>query len=256
MIGRLLSGFVLCLGQTEADAERLSILGAPNVACRGNLKFAVPPLPAEPAALAALGASLGDRPRWLAASTHPGEELAGARIHKTLAAEHPGLLTIIAPRHPPRGAEVANELRTLGLSVAQRSLGEAVTAGTDILLADTLGEMGLFYRLAPIVFMGKSLIGSGGQNPLEPARLGCSLLFGPKMDNFADIASRMVAVGGAEIVAEEGGLARAVALRLIDPDLVLRHAARARDFAAGEAGVLDAVLTALDPWLAYKKEAP
>jgi len=256
LIRRLLGCFSLCLGQTPEDVHRLMVLGAQRVACRGNLKFAVPPLPADPLAVAEVAAALGSRPRWLAASTHAGEEVLAGRVHKTLAPEQPGLLTIIIPRHPIRGVTIAAELRGIGLDVAQRSAGEPVTAATDILLADTLGEMGLFYRLSPIVWVGKSLVGAGGQNPLEPARLGASVLFGPKMDNFAEIAEQMVEAGAAETVPEEGALARAIARRLIDPGLVEQSGAKARNFATDAAGVLDAVLAELDPWLDGKRATP
>jgi 3-deoxy-D-manno-octulosonic-acid transferase len=249
LMRRLLAGFVLCLGQTPIDAERLSLLGASRVACRGNLKFAATPLPVDDLALRNLAGQLGDRPRWLAASTHPGEEAVAGRIHQQLAAIHPGLMTIIVPRHPDRGGEVAAELTAQGLVVAQRSAGQEVTADTQILLADTLGELGLFFRLSPIVFMGKSLIGQGGQNPLEPARLGASVLFGPHMDNFDEIASRMCRARAAQRIEDEAGLAAAIACRLSDRRLLAASGAQAHDFALAEDGVLDAVLADVVPWL-------
>jgi 3-deoxy-D-manno-octulosonic-acid transferase len=252
LAARLLDCFALCLGQTPADAERLQVLGASRVACRGNLKFAVPPLPGDDAVLAALTADLAGRPRWLAASTHAGEELAAAQVHQVLAARHPGLLTIIVPRHPPRGSAIAAELSDLGLVVAQRSAGQAVGPRTDILLADTMGELGVFIRLAPVVFMGKSLIGQGGQNPLEPARLGAAVMFGPHMDNFADIAEEMCKAGAAERVEDEDGLARAVSRRLDSPAVAASFGIAAHDFATAQAGVLDAVLDELNPWLSAK----
>ena len=252
LAARLLDCFALCLGQTPADAERLRALGAARGACRGNLKFAVPALPADEALLAALRADLAGRPCWLAASTHAGEELAVGRVHQALAARHPGLLTVIVPRHPPRGSVIAAELSGLGLEVAQRSAGQTVGRHTDVLLADTMGELGLFIRLAPLVFMGKSLIGHGGQNPLEPARLGAAVLFGPHMDNFADIADEMCKAGAAERVEDEDGLARAVSARLASPAVVAGFGAAARDFATAQAGVLDAVLDELKPWLSAK----
>src|SRR5207302_978051 len=119
------SGFSLCLGQTEEDARRLALLGAARTACLGNLKFAAPILPADPAALAALKEKLGDRPRWLAASTHAGEEALAGRVHKAL--NIAGLVTLIVPRHPERGAAIAEELRGLGLTATRRSLGEPVS---------------------------------------------------------------------------------------------------------------------------------
>jgi 3-deoxy-D-manno-octulosonic-acid transferase len=249
LIRHLLAGFVLCLGQTPNDAERLSALGARCVACRGNLKFASPPLPVDDEVLGILAGQMGDRPRWLAASTHMGEEAAAGRIHRQLADRHPGLLTIIVPRHPDRGAAVVEELTAQGLVVAQRGAGQTVSAATQVLVADTLGELGIFFRLAPIVFMGKSLTGQGGQNPLEPAQLGASVLFGPHMDNFSEIAERMCQASAAERVADEAALASAISRRLSDRRLLAASGARAHDFALAEDGVLDAVLADVIPWL-------
>ena len=245
----LLSAFQLCLGQTEQDAERLRLLGAPDVAAPGNLKFAAPPLPVDVVALRTLWRALADRPRWLAASTHPGEEIIAGEIHRQLKVRFPGLLTIIVPRHVTRGRALAAELRGLGLNVARRTEGEELTAGTDVLLADTMGELGLFIRLAPIVFMGKSLTGGGGQNPLEPARLGASILFGPMMDNFDQVASRMEAAKAAHLVSDQNALAEAVAARLADPSLIRFEGERAATFADAEAGVLDAVFSRIESWL-------
>ena len=243
-IGRLLSCFVLCLGQTEEDARRLATLGAPRTACLGNLKFAAPALPADAAILSALLDELGGRPRWLAASTHAGEEALAGRVHKALAI--PGLVTLIVPRHPNRGAEIAAELETMGLKPTRRSLGQPIG---DIHIADTMGELGLFYRAAPLVFVGKSLIGEGGQNPLEPARLGASVLFGPHMGNFADIAHRMREAGAAIQVATEGDLVAALAQRFAEPALVAAEGDRAKLFASAEDGVLAAVIESIEPWL-------
>jgi 3-deoxy-D-manno-octulosonic-acid transferase len=244
LIRQLLSGFSLCLGQTEEDARRLAALGAADATCVGNLKFAAPALPADPAALAALQASLGGRPRWLAASTHAGEEALAGRVHRALGI--PGLVTLIVPRHPERGAAIAEELRALGLNPTRRSLGEPVS---EVHIADTLGELGLFYRAAPLVFMGKSLIGQGGQNPLEPARLGASVLFGPHMGNFADIVQRMRAAGAANEVADEGALVANLARRFGNPVLVEAEGRRAQSFASAEDGVLAAVIGAIEPLL-------
>jgi 3-deoxy-D-manno-octulosonic-acid transferase len=243
-IGQLLSGFSLCLGQTEEDARRLVLLGAPKAACAGNLKFAAPALPADPDTLASLREALGERPRWLAASTHAGEEAVAGRVHQALAI--PGLVTLIVPRHPERGAAIAEELRALGLNPTRRSLGEPIR---EVYIADTLGELGLFYRASPLVFMGKSLIGQGGQNPLEPARLAASVLFGPHMGNFADIVERMKAAGAAKEVADEGALVATLAERFADPALVEAEGRRAQSFASGEDGVLAAVIEAIEPLL-------
>ena len=248
-IRRLLGGFALCLGQAEIDAERLRRLGARNAKSVGNLKFAAPPLPANQKALDLLSAALGDRPRWLAASTHPGEETLVAGVHRRLKAARPGLLTIMVPRHPERGAAIAETLRADGHSVALRSAGETIAAATDIYLADSLGELGLFFRLADVVFVGKSLVPLGGQNPIEPARLGCALIHGPHMANFEDMAARMKETGAAAEVADEAALAVAVAQLLDDEDRRRRSIEAGRAFADGEAHVLDAVMAELAPFL-------
>ncbi|HJO68786.1 MAG TPA: 3-deoxy-D-manno-octulosonic acid transferase [Rhodospirillales bacterium] len=249
LIAELLSGFALCLGQSEADAERLRVLGAGSARCLGNLKFAAPPLPADAAELERLHGALGGRPRWLVASSHAGEEALAGRVHQRLGAKFPALLTIVVPRHPDRGPTVAKTLRGLGLEVRVRSQGESPGPGTDVYLADTLGELGLFYRLASVVLVGKSLVPLGGQNPLEPARIGCAVLFGPHMANFSDIAERMKAEGAAEEVADEDALRVALA-RLLDDDPTRQgRSEAARRFAESQAHVLDAVASAIEPFL-------
>jgi 3-deoxy-D-manno-octulosonic-acid transferase len=197
---QVLSGFRLVLAQSEADAERLRALGTPQVRCLGNLKDAAPPLPADPAALAALRQAIGERPVWLAASTHAGEETEVLAAHRSMATRLPSLLTIIAPRHPERGAAIAAEAAGAGLAAMQRSAGLLPVKGTEIYVADTLGELGLFYRLAKVALVGGSLVRHGGQNPLEPARLGCPILLGPHHWNFAEPVARLAAAGGAVLI--------------------------------------------------------
>ncbi len=249
-IRRILGNFTLCLAQTGEDASRLERLGAPMVRCAGNLKTATPPLSCDEDELARLRALNAGRPLWLAASTHAGEEEIAADVHRRLAPAHPGLLTIVAPRHPGRGAAVAAMLAERGLTVARRSANEAPGPDTDIYLVDTLGEMGLFCRLSPIVFMGKSLAAEGGQNPFEPAALGAAVLFGPRMSNFAVMAAAMRRSGAAEEVADAPALADAVSRLLASPDLLADRRRAARDWSAAEAGALDAVLAAIEPFLA------
>jgi 3-deoxy-D-manno-octulosonic-acid transferase len=241
-IRQLLGAFDVCLAQTEDVAARFRELGASRVATPGNLKFAAAPLPADEVELARLRATVGERPCWLAASTHPGEEAMAGRVHQALAPRVPGLLTIVAPRHPARGAEIA---AALGGAVRRRTIGELPDG--DIYVADTLGELGLLYRLAPVVLIGGSLVPHGGQNPLEPARLGCAVLHGPHMANFADALDLL---GDALTpVADEMALAEIVAALLADTQrrAALGEAARSR--ADQGAGALDAVMLALAPYL-------
>jgi 3-deoxy-D-manno-octulosonic-acid transferase len=245
----LLGAFKLCLAQSPADAERFAALGAQKAESVGNLKYASPPLPADAGALETVRREIGARPLWLAASTHPGEEAIIAEAHAKLRARHPTLLTIIVPRHPERGAAVAAELAAGGRSVARRGAQEPITADTEIYLADTLGELGLFYRLAPIAFVGGSLVPHGGQNLLEPAQLDCTILHGPNIFNFEAIAEAMKAARASERVFDAGSLAAAVDTLLTDKNLRDRRAKAAAEVAAGEAGVLDRIMAALDPYL-------
>lgn len=249
LIRKLLGKFSLCLGQTEVDAGRLRQLGAEGAKYAGNLKYAGPPLPADEDMLAKFERALEGRPRWLAASTHAGEEEKAGRIHQRLKAAHGGLLTIIVPRHPDRGEDIAALLRAQGLGVARRSSGDALSAHTDIYLADTLGELGLFYRLTGIAFMGKSLVPLGGQNPLEAARLDCAIVHGPHMMNFEDVTDGLRQSRAAIEAADEKGLEAAIALLLGNPVERDRMAAAAGSVAAAEAGVLDQVMDELKPFL-------
>ncbi len=249
LVAPLLGGFALCLAQNDEEAARLAALGATDVRAVGNLKFAADPLPADAAALDRLRAAVGDRPLWLAASTHSGEERIVAEAHRALTRTHPGLLTVIVPRHPQRGAALAGELDAADLNIARRAREDAIAADTHVYLADTLGELGLFYRLAEIVFVGGSLVPHGGHNPLEPARLGCALLWGPHMFNFSAVAEGFAAADAVEPVADGGALARAVARLLDDTDLRHRRAEAARVVAETESGVLDAIEDAIAPYL-------
>ena len=249
-IKSLLDCFDRCLAQTPTDADRLRQLGARDVTCVGNLKLAVPPLPCDADDLISLGTAIGDRPVWLAASTHPGEEAIAARVHLALREDFPRLLTIIAPRHPPRASSVAQDLRALGLAVALRSRDRLPTSSSDIYLVDTIGELGLLFRRAPLVFMGKSLTAEGGQNPFEPARLGAAILFGPRMSNFPDMAQALLASGGAREVADEAGLTATVRQLLHHPGFLTRQGAQARAWAEREAGLIEGFVAALEPAIA------
>ncbi|MGN1063045.1 MAG: 3-deoxy-D-manno-octulosonic acid transferase [Alphaproteobacteria bacterium] len=183
----LLRLFTVCLGQTHEDAVRLNRLGAKEAICVGNLKFAAAPAPFNQAELDMLLSQISSRPRCLAASTHEGEEEMIAGFHADIKRVFPAFLSVIAPRHPERAEKIAESFTKRGLKVARRSLGEKITADTDLYLADTIGEMGLIYRLASIVFVGGSLVPFGGQNMLEPMRLGRVVLVGPYTFNFREI---------------------------------------------------------------------
>jgi 3-deoxy-D-manno-octulosonic-acid transferase len=227
---RILGGFTHIQARGDRDAERLKALGAAHVESPGDLKFAAPPLPVDEPELGRLRKLLDRRPLWLAASTHPGEEALIAVAHREIAATHPGMVTIIAPRHADRGTVLAAELHA-----PRRAAGQDPPAG-GIWIADTMGELGLWYRLASIAFVGRSLIApGGGQNPLEPARLGCVVAMGPYCGNFTDHVALLRETGGLVEVGDESALARFVGTMLDNPDqrrrlgehsmaLVCRHA--------------------------------
>ena len=209
----VVGGFARVQARGDEDAERLRALGAEHVESLGDLKLAAPPLPVDQVELERLRGMLACRPVWLAASTHPGEEALIAGVHRELAPAHPGLLTVIAPRHPNRGPRLAAELRA-----SRRSVGCDPPDGAGIWIVDTMDELGLWYRLAPIAFVGRSLAApGGGQNPLEPARLGCAIAVGPHTGNFRDHVNLLRDAGGLVRVEDVGALAAFVSGMLLDP---------------------------------------
>ena len=230
-IRHILSAFDVMVAQDKQNAERLTTLSGRHVETYGNLKNAAPPLPGSARDLDALRAETQGRAVWLAASTHPGEEEAVFSAHHTLKAIFPNLLTIVAPRHPARGEEVAALARGQGYAVRRRSKGEAIDAGTDVYVADTLGELGLFYRLSDIAFVGGGLTQKGGHNPLEPARLGGAILHGPYTFNFVETYGEMRAAGGSALVRNDRELATAVR-RLLSDDKTRKAMADAAQRAA------------------------
>jgi len=227
----MIGAFDRVQAQSEADAAHLRLLGARHVDAPGNLKLAAAPLPADPTELARLRALIGRRPVWLASSTHPGEEEVAGQVHRSLIAAHPDLLTIIAPRHPERGAAVAAVL-----DAPRRAAGQDLGAG-GLWVADTLGELGLLYRLAPLAFVGRSLVGQGGQNPLEPARLGCAIAVGPHTANFSEAVQALEAAGALTRVADATELTGWVDGMLRDPIRMRAAGSAACAAAQGAAGL-------------------
>jgi 3-deoxy-D-manno-octulosonic-acid transferase len=247
-IGTILSRFDLCLAQSPADAERYSQLGGSRVTMTGNLKLDVPAPPADPAPLEAMRDAVAGRPVVAAASTHPGEEAAVMDAHQRLRRRFPSLLTIIVPRHPHRGAEIAELAQHSALAPALRSQGKMPDAQTDIYVADTLGELGLIYRIAPVVFMGGSLVRHGGQNPIEPVKLGAAILHGPHVWNFADIYSALDGADGAEQVDDAGRLAICLATWLTDKVKREEASEAARLTVEMLGGALERTIRALEPY--------
>jgi 3-deoxy-D-manno-octulosonic-acid transferase len=237
------------MAQSAADAQRYHDLGAPRVLKTGNLKLDVPEPPADIRSLRDLQSAIGDRTTIAAASTHAGEETALIETHRRLRHTFPSLLTIIAPRHPDRGPGIAQIASAGGLSATLRSQGRMPGNEDDIYIVDTLGELGLVYRLAPIVFVGGSLASHGGQNPVEPVKLGAAVLHGPHVWNFAEIYAALDAARGAELVTDAGKLAVRVGAWLTDTAERTAVVAAARETVTTLAGALERTIAALEPYL-------
>lgn len=201
----LLSAFNVCLAQDETIARRLTALGAQDVRNAGSLKADAPPLPADPERLKVLTAAIGSRPLLLASQTHPGEDETVLPAHDALRRTFSDLLTIIVPRHRDRGGDIVTLCGTR--PAKQRSRGELPDADTAVYVADTMGELGLFYRLASFAFVGGSLIPHGGQNPLEPARLHCAVMAGPNTFNFDSAYEAIFKAQGGGLVQSSGEIA-------------------------------------------------
>jgi 3-deoxy-D-manno-octulosonic-acid transferase len=248
-ISALLEKFDLCLAQSRTDGDRFAALGSRNVIVTGNLKLDVPAPPADPVKLEKLMAVARGRPIVVAASTHPGEEDILIETQRTLAGFFPQLLTVIVPRHPDRGVGIARMIEAAGLKVALRSGQELPTAGTDIYVADTLGELGLFYRLSPIVFMGGSLVPHGGQNPIEAAKLGAAIVHGPHVFNFTDVYAALDEAGGARIAADPEALVKQLGQLLADTEARNKLGAASGHVVEQLGGALERTLGALEPYL-------
>jgi 3-deoxy-D-manno-octulosonic-acid transferase len=248
-ISALLGRFDICMAQSRVDAERFAALGSPNVIVTGNLKLDVPAPPADSAKLERLMSMTRGRPIIVAASTHPGEEDMLADAHRALAGLFPSLLTVVVPRHPDRGETIARTIGATGLGVGLRSHEELPTAANDIYVADTMGELGLFYRLAPIVFMGGSLVPHGGQNPIEAVKLGASIVHGPHVFNFSDVYEALDGGGGARLAADPEALVKQLGRLLADPAAREASVAASTRVVEQLGGALERTLAALEPYL-------
>ena len=241
--------FTKSFGQTDEDARRLRVLGAKDAACVGNLKFAAGDLPYDADEFAKLEKQIANRPCWIAASTHEGEEEQLAFVQNALKTKN--ALMILAPRHPKRGDEIEKLLKPAGLSVARRSRGEDIAPDTAVYLADTIGEMGLFYRLAQIAFVGGSLVAFGGQNIIEPARLGKAVVCGKYMMNFKEIVAKAVAAGALTVVEDKKELAQTLDALFENEGILKSKRENARHFALNQADVLNRLTAALTPYLDF-----
>jgi 3-deoxy-D-manno-octulosonic-acid transferase len=248
----LFSAFSLVLAQNERLAQRFTVLGAPRALGVGNLKADAPPPPIDLAGRKGLAAALAGRTVWLAASTHSGEDDMVALAHLAMKKRHPDLLTVIVPRHIERGPEIA---MLCGMrAVRRRALGELPSRDVAVYVADTMGELGLFYRLTTFAFIGGSLVRHGGQNPLESARLSCAVLAGPHTFNFTTAYRAIFGKQGLGLVQSSAEIADLARLLLCDPTKAKSFGAAAASAAATLGGAVDKTVAAIEQLL--RRHAP
>ncbi len=244
----ILSCFSVILAQTQDAAQKYENLGARSVHFTDNLKYSANDLPCDQQDLQSLKDAIGPRPVWIYASTHDGEEQLAARLHARLIDDFPALLTIIVPRHPERRGQIAQSIAATQplFRSEQKTLPDA---GTGIYVADTLGELGLFYRAAPIALIGRSFShdGGGSHNPIEPAQLDCAVLTGPHYQNQQTLFDEMLAEKAALLAPTEDALYQLLKNLLSDPAYLMTQQANARNFAARKSAVIDTVMTYLTP---------
>lgn len=239
--------FDLLLTQNTEVAEDLISIGAlpDRVFPSGNLKAGAAALPQDSALVTQIQTELGGRPMWIASSTHKGEEEQVLAAHSRLLKSHPNLCLLLAPRHPERVDEITQLADKAGLNWAQRSTGAGVSAETQVYLADTLGELGSWYALSPIVFLGGSLLPIGGHNPFEVASAGAAVLTGPHYSNFTETFPPMIQAGGALEISNAATLAQAVSHWLTSPQDLQSAREAAGDFLAAQSGQLDLMVERL-----------
>ncbi|MDI1228003.1 MAG: glycosyltransferase N-terminal domain-containing protein [bacterium] len=245
-IADILSVFSLCLAQNAGEAQRLEQLGAKNVRVAANVKYAAAPLPVDEEKLAAMQSQVSGRKTILWASTHAGEEQLALETHAALRPQFPDLLTIIVPRHAPRGPDVLALAQQKSLSAGLRSRNDAAS---EIYIADTMGELGLFYRLCKTAVVGGSFADIGGHNPIEPGQLGCVIFYGPEMYNFITINEDFLTAQAAVQVADANALKTKLAEALAAPEKFGSYGDNARRLTAEKSIAASALASMLDPYL-------
>lgn len=240
----LLGHFRMIHCQDDATAGQLRDLGIKTAEKGLNLKSLSGELPVNAAALEEMRAAIGPRPLWLASSTHPGEDEIVLAAQTQVLRRHPETLLILVPRHPERAETIARLIDAAGLTHARRSTGGTIAADTQVYLADTLGETGLWYTLAPLTCLCGSYTPVGGHNPYEPAHAGSAILHGPLHANFAQTYPALDAAGAAQAV-EADALGTTVTGLLEEAGRLAAMREKARDFAQAQNDGLDDVAQAL-----------
>ncbi len=246
----LFSKFDLILAADKMTGDSLGWFTGRDIPATGNLKDAGLPLPVDADELRALTRAVGSRPVWCAASTHKGEDDLVVRAHIDVLCDHPDALIILAPRHPERAEKIAQIIASHGLSYARRSLGEIPDKNTQIYLFDTIGEMGLAYRLAQLSFVCGSLVdGLSGHNPLEPARLGSAVMTGGHISSFAECYGDMFRFGAAKRILSPDIIGKEVSALFSAPQKLRDLRRTAQSYVNSRDSVLDFVWAELSPLL-------
>ena len=244
LVGPMFAALDWLAVQSAAEAERFFALGARQAALTvtGSIKFDLKPSAAVLEGAAQWRGQWGERPVWIAASTHTGEDEIILQAHQQILRQQPRALLILVPRHPERFDGVARLVQQAGLSLVRRSSGEQPAASDQVLLGDSMGELMQFYACADVAFVGGSLIAGGGHNYLEPAALGLPVLSGPQRFNFAEISDLLERAGALVEVADAAGLAGQVGQWLGDPQLARTAGKAGQDVVKANQGALERLL--------------
>ncbi|MDJ0793671.1 MAG: lipid IV(A) 3-deoxy-D-manno-octulosonic acid transferase [Woeseiaceae bacterium] len=252
LIRETLSHGIIIAAQSQPDADRFLEIGASadRTCVMGNIKFDVQPDPGIIERGRATRAELfGERPVWIAASTHEGEEQILLDVHAQLLSRYPELLLVLVPRHPERFSGVRELIEKKGLGVVARTEGRAVDPGTHVFLCDTMGEVPLFYAASDVAFVAGSLVPIGGHNLLEPAAVGVPIITGPHNFNAQDIADLFIDLGACLKVDTPSELGETVARLLEDKDEARRLGSTGREVLEKNRGALERLLVLLEPLL-------
>jgi len=252
LIRETLSHGIIIAAQSQADADRYLELGVSPARTwvTGNIKFDVDLHPGITGQGASLRNTLfGDRPVWIAASTHPGEEQQILHAHRDLLDSYPDLLLILVPRHPERFDSVQDLIKKLGFNVVLRTARQPCKQGTEVFLVDTMGEVPLFYAASDIAFVGGSLVPTGGHNLIEPAAQGLPIVTGPHLFNAQAIAEDFIKLGACRVVTNEVELAASVASLIDNPQGAGDMGKSGLSLLQQNRGSLQRLLTLLKPLL-------
>jgi 3-deoxy-D-manno-octulosonic-acid transferase len=249
IISTIASSVSSVIAQTESDKHKFEKLGFQNVTLLDSLKYAANKLPNNASELGKLVLQIGSRKTFLTASTSDNEEEIIIKAHKNLQKEFPNLLTLIAPRHPERVNEISDICKRNNLRFSIRSRNQNVHENTQIYICDTLGELGILYRACGVIFIGGSLNERGGQNPIEPANLNCTIISGNKVKNFKSIYNEFKNRNAVKIVSDQEELEKELSILLVDRNKRKEISNNAKELVESKKYVIEKYLEAINPYI-------